>query len=136
MDLESFKGASIFGGYKVMKKLVISFIITLLLVPCLSAQTVATVGGNRIATEAAYGNTSVNPSQALISLINDALEQKVAAEEVSELSNHADTRSKAPEILAKIKAAFGSDVASYNRIYLAPKIVSSRSEIVTRASQA
>jgi LysM repeat protein len=127
-----------------MQKLSLLIFLTItFLVSNLQAQSVATVGGNeitatdvnyRIATEAAYGNTTVNRAMALISLVNDAIERKVAAsvqadataEEIAALSLHANTTTKAPAILAQIKNVFKSDVGSYNRVYLAPKVVNQK----------
>ncbi len=85
----------------------------------------------KITTEKAYGNETVTEVAALVALINDALEQEVGRifgvtatpEDISELSRHADETTKAPEILAIVKRAFGEDQDAYERLYLAPKII-------------
>jgi hypothetical protein len=85
----------------------------------------------RITVERAYGNDSVIDSVALVALINDALEREVARRwkvdvtphEIAALSRHVDQTTRAPEILAKVRHAFGDDRAAYERLYLAPRIV-------------
>ena len=67
----------------------------------------------------------------LISLINDAIEFEVARihgilvtqEEIKSFAKYADENTKAPEILQKVKTAFGDDTAAYERLFLAPKII-------------
>lgn len=103
-------------------------------------QTVATVGSRtitaqdislRVATEAVYGHSGLTSSAALVSLINDAIEREVAASlgvdatvaEITQLGQHANTTSKAPQILSQVKAVYEGDTDAYNRLYLAPKVV-------------
>ncbi len=84
-----------------------------------------------IGIESAYGNDTITPAGALVSLVNDVLERQVArvaralpsSEDMAALAEHADESSRAPETLASVKAVFGRDVASYERLYLAPKII-------------
>ncbi len=88
----------------------------------------------RLAIAEAYGNSGVERSAALVSLINDALEYEVAAvegltpsqDELKAFALQVDKRSKAPEVLAAVKQVFGDDRAAYRRIYLSPKIVNRR----------
>ena len=90
--------------------------------------------GCKIAVEQAYGNTSISAETALAALIGDALEGEVGrmngvaatSDELQAFSKHADDTSRAPEILAKIKAAFGGDKAAYERLYLAPRILNQK----------
>jgi hypothetical protein len=85
----------------------------------------------RLGTESAYDNTNLNESAALIMIINDALEMEVAlrynqqalAEEIEQFKQYADQTSKAPEILNKVKKAYGQDIKSYNQWFISPKIV-------------
>lgn len=85
----------------------------------------------RIATELAYGNSGLNMTTGLIMLINDALEMELAKkynqqaipDEIEQFKQYADQTSKAPEILKKVKDAFGSDVQAYDQWYISPKIV-------------
>ncbi len=85
----------------------------------------------RNAVEEAYGNDSITDSVALVALVNDALEHELAQsfgmmitpEEIARLNKHVDQTTRAPEILASVKHAFGDDRAAYERIYLAPRII-------------
>ena len=85
----------------------------------------------RLSTERAYGNSRMTDAVALVSLINDAIELETAASlgiaptetEISDLANHAQQTTKAPAILAKVKAIFGNDLGAYNRLYISPKVV-------------
>lgn len=85
----------------------------------------------RLNTEKAYGNSGATNAVALISLVNEAVEHEVARangvtisqQEMSEFRERVDKNSKAPEILAKVKAVFGEDVDSYERIHLAPRLM-------------
>ena len=85
----------------------------------------------KIGIEKAYGSRTVNTAAGAVSLANDAIEMEVARvadvratpEETAALGKHADENSKAPATLARIKAVFGSDIESYERLYLAPKII-------------
>lgn len=87
--------------------------------------------GYRVNIAEAYGNEGMAPGTALVSLVNDAIEREVArangvivtSEELDSLSGHADRNTKAPEILARVKSAFGDDTSSYRRIYLSPRII-------------
>jgi hypothetical protein len=121
-------------------------LVALLLVPVTALaqeRSIATVGatevtsqdiGYRTAVERAYGNDAVPPAAALVSLINEALEREAAsavgvaptAADLAALSRHADETTKAPDLLARVKAIFGTDRASYERTYLAPKVVNSK----------
>ena len=85
----------------------------------------------RIRTEEAYGNDRATVAVALVSLINDAFEREVALkhgvvitqDEIISFRNYVDENTKVPEILRKVKRAFGEDKSSYEKIYLAPKIL-------------
>ena len=85
----------------------------------------------RLKTEQAYENLGATEEVALISVINDAIEHEVALlngvvatrEETEALRKYSDEHTKAPEILEKVKMAFGDDSASYERLFLAPKII-------------
>jgi hypothetical protein len=108
--------------------------------PSNAPKTVAVVGQTaipvrdisyRLKTEQAYENSGATEEVALISLINDAVEHEVASlngvvatqEEIEALRKYSDEQTKAPEILKKVKMAFGDDSASYERLFLAPKII-------------
>jgi hypothetical protein len=88
----------------------------------------------RIEIGRAYGNEGMTSEAALVSLVNDAIEREAARmygiavtnEELDALSEHADRNTKAPEILEKVKSAFGEDKPSYRKIYLAPKIMNKK----------
>jgi hypothetical protein len=88
----------------------------------------------RVATEHAFGAAAVDRAAALVSLVNDAIEVELAwrrgvdvtAAEVAALGQHADQTSMAPQVLARVKAAFGTDTAAYQRLYLAPKVVTGK----------
>ena len=90
--------------------------------------------GYKIAVEQSYGNASIGAETALAALIGDALECEVGRvngvgatpEELHAFSKHVDETSRAPEILAKVKAAFGGDKAAYERLYLAPRILNQK----------
>lgn len=85
----------------------------------------------RLGIEKAYGKNNTDSIEALMMLINDAVEQEVARkvnmlptpQEIAAMDKHATTTSKAPEILSNVKKVFGDDTKSYRRIYLVPKIV-------------
>ena len=88
----------------------------------------------RLAIEKAYGNKGITEAKALISLVQDAIENEVGRtfgitvtpKEIAAFSKHTDESTKAPEILAKIKEVFDDDTVAYERIYLAPKILNSK----------
>jgi len=85
----------------------------------------------RISIEQSYGNEGMTPEAALISLINDSIEVETALmynvvvtkDEMDTFRKYVDENTKAPEILQKVKLVFGGDQPSYERIYLAPKII-------------
>ena len=85
----------------------------------------------RVRIEKAYGNEGATEEAALISLVNDAIEYEIATiygatiaqEEIGSFKRYVDKNTKAPEILEKVKLAFGNDHASYEKIYLVPKIM-------------
>ena len=85
----------------------------------------------KLQVEKAYGNEGATREAALISLINDTIEHEIAttygititAEEIDSFKRYVDENTKAPEILEKVRLAFRDDQASYERIYLAPKIM-------------
>ncbi len=84
--------------------------------------------------EKAYGNNEITQEAVIVSLINDAIEHKVARlydvfisqGEIDSFKRHVDEHTKAPHVLQQVKLLFGDDSSSYNRIYLAPKITSWR----------
>jgi hypothetical protein len=86
---------------------------------------------HRFGVEKAYGNKTVDRETALVSLVHDALESEVAAahdtgptkEEIAAFRKYVDENSRSPELLAKVKKVFGEDGESYERLYLAPRIV-------------
>lgn len=85
----------------------------------------------RLGVEKAYGNKTADRGTALASLIHDALESDVAAahsvgptkEEIATFRKYVDENSRSPELLAEVKKVFGEDGGSYERLYLAPRIV-------------
>ena len=85
----------------------------------------------KIRIEEAYGNHGETEEVALISLINDAIEHEIALihivlitkDEIDSFRKYVDENTKAPEILQKVKGVFGDDLLSYERLYLAPKIM-------------
>lgn len=85
----------------------------------------------KVQIEKAYGNEGVTAAAALISLINDALEHEVAGihdvsisrGEIESFKKYVDESTKAPEILQEVKSIFADDLASYEQIYLSPKIM-------------
>lgn len=85
----------------------------------------------KVQIEKAYGNQGATEEAALISLVNNAIEYEMATvygvaitrEEIGSFKRYVDENTKAPEILEKVKLAFGDDQSSYERIYLAPKIM-------------
>ena len=85
----------------------------------------------KIGIEQAYGKEGITPEAALISLINDTIEIEMALmqsvvvteDEMSSFRKYVDENTKAPELLQKVKLVFGDDQPSYERIYLAPKII-------------
>jgi len=87
--------------------------------------------GYRIGIARAYGNRGVSDAEALLSLVNDALEREIArrtgiivtAKELTGFTRHVDASSKAPKVLAAVKTVFDGDVTAYRRIYLAPKMI-------------
>ncbi len=103
-------------------------------------ETIATVGGicieardisYKMAIERAYGNETITESVALVMLVTESIEKEVGrmfrieatADERSALRRHADEHSRAPEILAAVKHAFGVDQEAYERLYLEPRII-------------
>jgi len=88
----------------------------------------------KIQVEKAYGNEGATREAALISLVNDAIEHEIAKiygvtitrEEINSFKRYVNEQTKAPEILQKVKLLFGNDLSSYERIYLAPKIMNSK----------
>jgi hypothetical protein len=87
--------------------------------------------GYFISVQEAYGDSGITDASALVALVNLNLEKEVGRlfdvyvtdEEISALSEHADTSSRAPEVLSSIKQVFGTDRQAYERIYLSPKIM-------------
>ena len=85
----------------------------------------------RLKTEQAYQNYTATEEVALISLVNDAVEHEIASlngvvatrEEIEALRKYSEEHTKAPEILKKVKMGFGDDSASYERLFLSPKII-------------
>ena len=85
----------------------------------------------RLKTEQAYENLEASEEVALISLINDAVEHEIASlngvvatrEEIEALRKYSDEHTKAPEILQKVKMVLGDDLASYEKLFLSPKII-------------
>ena len=85
----------------------------------------------KVRIEKAYGNKGATAEASLISLVNDAIEYEVAAfygvtitrQEIDSFKRYVDEHTKALEILEKVKLVFGDDSSSYDRIYLAPKIM-------------
>jgi len=85
----------------------------------------------KIQIEKAYRNEGATREAAFVSLVNDAIEHEIAAihdvaitrEEMDSFKRHVDDHTKAPEILQKVKALFADDLISYERLYLAPKII-------------
>jgi len=88
----------------------------------------------RMSIEKAYGNKTVTESDALVVLVNDALDREVGRifgisvtpDEVNALRKHVDKTTKAPEVLAKVKSIFVDDQAAYGRLYLAPRIINKK----------
>jgi len=84
-----------------------------------------------IGIERAYGNSDLTSEIALQTLIRESTEQEVAKsvgilpteKDIADFENHANTSTKAPEILNAVKVVFGIDNASYVRVYLLPKII-------------
>ena len=84
----------------------------------------------RVSTERAYGNSRISNTAALVSLVNEAIELRIAESlglaptetEISELANHAQQTTKAPAVLARVKAIFSNDQNSYSKLYIAPKV--------------
>lgn len=76
-------------------------------------------------------NDALQQRDALVMLINEALEREVAhkfgllptAAEVAALNKHINTTTKAPDILQEIKECFGADIDGYNKTYIEPKIL-------------
>ena len=87
-----------------------------------------------IAIEKAYGNEMVVEEAILVSLVNKVLAREVGRmfgltampDEVAALSKYVNKNSKAPEILDRVKRVFGDDRAAYERLYLTPRIISSK----------
>jgi hypothetical protein len=88
----------------------------------------------KVQIEKTYGNEGATREVALISLVNDAIEYETAKiygvsitqEELNFFKRYVNEQTKAPEILHKVKLLFGDDLSSYERIYLAPKIMNSK----------
>jgi hypothetical protein len=97
----------------------------------------ATVGSTIISTADVRLMQCINPDvalserDALVMLINDAFDREAARKlgllptlkEVADLNAHINTTTKAPDILEKIKQCFRGDQASYNRLFVEPKII-------------
>ena len=115
------------------------FILLLVFASSAIAAPVATVGNEpidsaeisyRLSTEKAYGNSAITDTVALVSLINDAICLRAAESlgigpteaELTEFASHAQQTTKAPAVLAKVKALFGNDQVAYNKFYIAPKV--------------
>lgn len=124
-----------------MRTLFISLILTF--ASSAIAAPIATVGNEtidttslsyRLLTEKAYGNSIITETDALISLINDAIELNTAnslgvgptESEILNLANHALQTTKAPAVLAKINALFGNDINAYNKLYISPKVANKK----------
>jgi len=89
----------------------------------------------KVQIEKAYGNTAgITREVALISLVSDAIEHEEAAnygvtitrQEIDSFKRYVDEPTKAAEVLQNVKLIFGNDTSSYERIYLAPKIMNSK----------
>jgi len=84
----------------------------------------------RIGIGRAYGN-ELSQATALVGLVNAGLEAEVgrmvgvsaSADELDAFSAGVKKNSKAPAVLAAVRQVFGTDVASYRQLYLAPKIM-------------
>ncbi len=88
----------------------------------------------RTAIEQVYSGTCPAREKILVVLIQDALNREmlrreglsVTREDLDGFSRHADESSRAPEILARVKAVFGDDTEAYRRIYLAPRLINQK----------
>lgn len=88
----------------------------------------------RLKMEQAYGNTAATVEAAAVALINEAVEREVARQvgvaatiqEIRQLAQHADATSQAPGLLKQIKTIFTADQASYQRLFLEPRITSGK----------
>ncbi len=84
--------------------------------------------------EKTFGSDDVKRGTALAILINDALEVeigklvgvKVTGEELKNFSSDLDKNVENRDLSLKIKAVFGDDIESYNKLYLAPKLLKSK----------
>ncbi len=87
----------------------------------------------KIAVEKVYGAMTTEET-ALTMLVREATEQEVARNnnilpqesDIQAFNNHVNKNSKAKELLGEIKNIFETDVASYNRLYLLPKITNTK----------
>ncbi len=85
----------------------------------------------RMETERANGNGSITGAAALVSLVNDGLELEAASrrgaapttEDIISFGRYVEDNAKSPKMLGKVKDVFGPDRESYERLYLAPKVV-------------
>lgn len=76
-------------------------------------------------------NDALQQRDALVMLINEALDREVARKfgllpteaEVAALNKHINTTTKAPDILQGVKECFGADMDGYNKTYVEPKIL-------------
>lgn len=85
----------------------------------------------RLAVDREYGNGILTDATATQSLVDDATEQEVAKAlgvfpeqaDIKAFAEHVDSTTKAPELLAAVKNVFATDINSYERLYLLPKMV-------------
>lgn len=85
----------------------------------------------KVAIGQIYGNEGITEVTALIQLINKTLEHEIATmhginatpEEIQNFSNHVDSTTRAPKLLAEIKKVFKGNRSEYGRLYLAPIII-------------
>lgn len=85
----------------------------------------------KIAVERAYGNETITDAVARQVITRETTEQEVARSlgvlptetDIATFSERVNKTTKAPELLAKVKNVFGADIASYQRVYLLPKMV-------------
>ncbi|MGI4791564.1 MAG: hypothetical protein ACRYFS_22300 [Janthinobacterium lividum] len=79
-------------------------------------------------------NSALADTPAFVHLVGDTLQHEVAAKngmaaspaDLDALAAHADTSSKDPDLLAALKAVFGTDTAAYRRLYLQPIVESDK----------
>jgi hypothetical protein len=85
----------------------------------------------RMAIGQISGNENIAEVSVLVQLISKGLEYEVARlngitvspDEIQDFSNHVDSSTKAPKLLAKIKELFKGDESEYGRVYLMPIII-------------